>query len=134
MAKLEKIEKTVTLPNGLQVKYSVEKLGQCEASESDNVQVKLTVYLHQDVEQKLTSTLRFCGRLNFVGEALVSCWGAPCGDWRTRGKIFIGSTYKEAFQQAEEYAQKEIPLLAEAIEKRMKALEKAEKSLENFYR
>jgi len=48
--------------------------------------------------------------------------------------IYWTSTYKEAFQQAEEYAQKEIPLLAEAIEKRMKALEKAEKSLENFYR
>lgn len=97
----------------------LEGIGQQRAESGDEVMVKASLLLPDNLFQYGNY---FGYRLILFGENMGISWGIKENKHRIRTETFFGETWKEAKKLANDYAQKEVDKLIEAIATREKAL------------
>ncbi len=76
---------------------------------------------------EIPKEIRFCSRVEILGEAFYTIWGIQAGEYREISAYFTAKTWKEAFVDAQVKLENEISKLVDVIEKRKQALIDAEK-------
>lgn len=121
-------EKTIKINDNVTV--IITRMGQCDPGISDDVQVRGEVRLAaRSGGSYLHETLRFGGRVDMLGESLISTWGTPDNHpatYRARHRMYTAMTWKKAFDKAEKALMAEVDRLIQAITTRKAALEAAE--------
>ena len=131
--KTQMVEKTVALNESLSARLVIKRVGQEEPGSNDQIRVSAHIllpcsdlphrpgYIHQDIQ--------FNKRVCVCSHPLEWNWGfkREGEEGRWNGRDFVSKTWKDAFIQAEVYLENEIQILIDALEKRAKALEAAEK-------
>ena len=122
------IEKTVKINENITLVITC--IGQCAPAVSDEVQVRGEIRLAVRYGGPyLAEELQFEGRVDLLGESLISTWGTPNDHlviYRARFHIYTAPTWKKAFDKAEKAIGIEVNKLVTAIATRKAALEAAE--------
>lgn len=106
-------------------RYTIERVGQQEASDGDGVIVRATIYLPcADDSVGLARACCFGNRLQVAGEYPWPYWGThlTASQERTHSQCVVGQTWLEAETLAEEWAVAELGKLHAAIRARQRAL------------
>lgn len=136
--KIIKIDKKVLLANNIEVKYSIEKKGQCIPTRSDRVIVSVTLYLpvskenYKVVDENIQFTLEIFNKLLFDDDCIDDPWGEFLygnKDFCYRRVYFEVETYLEGFKEAEKYVLKELEKIHKKLLNRALKYENAENSL-----
>lgn len=113
--------------------YTIERAGQEDPFSGNKIKVKGTILLPTENEEgrdrkSLKSNLLFKEKVKVLGRGLFSNWGDGFNFNGYRDKSFSkkASKWSEAFKEAQEYAEKELQKLEDALAARAKALEDAE--------
>jgi hypothetical protein len=134
MKKIQKIEKTVKLVNGMEAKIVIGRGGQEPLGVSDKVWAYGRLYLPaKEVPlngTRLREELRFEKRLTILYQHLGWGWGS---NHSTNDNKFVyeeirqtGTKWAEIFEALETTLEEEIEKLNEALKQRQKALDNAE--------
>jgi hypothetical protein len=111
--------------------FTVERGGQEHPCKNDKIFVRLTIYLPSSGKYlHLKNDIVFAYRVKVSGENLHATWGfgkKEIEGYRYTYKNFSDEKWKDAFEEAAEYGRTEIEKLEDALRKRAKALEDAEK-------
>lgn len=111
--------------------YVIERNGQQPPDQGDFVQCVAQIFLPAESNPSfhhpvISAPIKFGSRLAIADEHLNAYWGIDRGDYRMRTREFAAPTWREAFQQAENWAISELEKLEQALEAREEALRKAE--------
>ncbi len=110
--------------------YTIERVGQRDADESDGVQVKLAIALRTAEEDwRIDPKIRFGRRVEIADLNLFSNWGTGGSDkWRTTTRTFSAPKWSKAMDKAQNYAVTELLKLKSALDTRAQALIDAEEN------
>ena len=125
--KMQKKTYVIELADGINAKYSLERVGQQPPAQGDGVVVLARIMLPALKHGSLIYEIRFGERLKLAGESLDFNWGAAGDAYRYRTEEFVATKWSEAFANAAAWARSELHKLAEALTVRAKALEDAER-------
>jgi hypothetical protein len=101
---------------------TIEGVGQQEATEGNNVVVKMTVELDKNGFEE-NGKYRFGSRVNCFDEGLRSDWGYKSNNGKHfKTREFSAPTWREAVKKAADYAAVESQKLTDALDARAKAL------------
>lgn len=118
-------EQFITLDTGDVIKYSLKKMGQCPPSISDNVFVRLSIFLPVGNLNDIPNVLQFKKRVELFEAPLSWGWGESEGNYKYRGQNFEGTKYIDAALIALKYLEIEVLKLTDAIAIRQAILRNA---------
>lgn len=109
--------------------YRIIKEGQDDIAYSDNVIVKLFIYLPANSDGLLHPDICLEHRLSICDIPLHNLWGTTIDsmpDYRFYYKVFYGISWKVLFEQAEDYAKRVLEILENILHNRQQILLNAE--------
>lgn len=106
--------------------YKVERYGIADPSDCDKIKVKVSIYLPTGKDNSIDEKIHFSTRLMIMGESLFSSWGVVDGDYRKRESVFYSDTWRNGFETASKYGDKEIRVLEGKLRNRKNILEEAD--------
>ena len=106
--------------------FTIERNGQDKEYHSDEVCVKLTVFIPA-ANNYIKDKLQFCRRCEVMNDYLDSTWGRTYEkEYRIKETLFYGKRWADVFAEARTYATTELSKLEKMLIDREAALKNAE--------